>query len=664
MKVCRGNSSLFKMNSRVCWLRHYAQHSSPSTDSNLTTLFNNYVDKTNVFSWNSVIADLARSGNSVEALRAFLSMRKFSLKPNRSSFPCTIKSCSALSDLISGKQAHQQALVFGYESDLFVSSALVDMYSKCGQLDDARVLFQEISLKNVVSWTTMITGYVQNDRPDDAFLLFKELLLDDSRLENEVHFDSVAMVSVLSACSRLSQKSTTQGVHGFTIKMGLDGNLTVGNTLIDAYARCGEVSFSRQVFEEMVHKDVVSWNTMIAVYAQHGLSREALGLFCSMVNDTEVDYDAVTLSAILLACAHSGALQLGKCIHDQVIRMRLEDNLYVGTSLIDMYCKCGRVVMARKAFDQMKEKNVKSWTAMIAGYGMHGQAKEALKVFYDMNRAGVRPNYITFVSVLAACSHAGLVDEGWFWFRAMQHRFRIEPGLEHYGCMVDLLGRAGFLSRAYDLIKEMKVQTDFVIWGSLLAACRMHNNVELGEISARKLFELDPNNCGYFVLLSNIYADAGRWEDVKRMRTYMKKHGLAKPPGFSLVELKGVVHVFLVGDTEHPQCAKIYAYLEELAMKLQEAGYVPNITSVVHDVDEEEKGIMLRVHSEKLAVAFGILNSVPGTTIHVIKNLRICIDCHSTIKLTSKIVEREIVVRDSKRFHHFRDGLCSCGDYW
>lgn len=652
------------MNSRVCWLRHYAQHSSPSTDSNLTTLFNNYVDKTNVFSWNSVIADLARSGNSVEALRAFLSMRKFSLKPNRSSFPCTIKSCSALSDLISGKQAHQQALVFGYESDLFVSSALVDMYSKCGQLDDARVLFQEISLKNVVSWTTMITGYVQNDRPDDAFLLFKELLLDDSRLENEVHFDSVAMVSVLSACSRLSQKSTTQGVHGFTIKMGLDGNLTVGNTLIDAYARCGEVSFSRQVFEEMVHKDVVSWNTMIAVYAQHGLSREALGLFCSMVNDTEVDYDAVTLSAILLACAHSGALQLGKCIHDQVIRMRLEDNLYVGTSLIDMYCKCGRVVMARKAFDQMKEKNVKSWTAMIAGYGMHGQAKEALKVFYDMNRAGVRPNYITFVSVLAACSHAGLVDEGWFWFRAMQHRFRIEPGLEHYGCMVDLLGRAGFLSRAYDLIKEMKVQTDFVIWGSLLAACRMHNNVELGEISARKLFELDPNNCGYFVLLSNIYADAGRWEDVKRMRTYMKKHGLAKPPGFSLVELKGVVHVFLVGDTEHPQCAKIYAYLEELAMKLQEAGYVPNITSVVHDVDEEEKGIMLRVHSEKLAVAFGILNSVPGTTIHVIKNLRICIDCHSTIKLTSKIVEREIVVRDSKRFHHFRDGLCSCGDYW
>lgn len=344
--------------------------------------------------------------------------------------------------------------------------------------------------------------------------------------------------------------------------------------------------------------------------------------------------------------------------------MRLEDSLYVGTSLVDMYCKCGRVGMARKVFDRMKVKNVKSWTAMIAGYGMHGQAKEALEVFYGMNHAGVKPNYITLVSVLAACSHAGLVDEGWFWFRAMKGRFSIEAGIEHYGCMVDLLGRAGLLSRAYDLIKEMKVQPDFVVWGSLLAACRMHNNVELGEISARKLFELDPNNCGYYVLLSNIYADARRWEDVKRMRMYMKNHGLAKPPGFSLVEVKGGVHVFLVGDTEHPECKKIYAYLEELSVKLQEAGYIPNMTAVVHDVDEEEKGMILRVHSEKLAVAFGILNSVPGTTIHVIKNLRICMDCHTTIKLISKIVEREIVVRDCKRFHHFRDGVCSCGDYW
>ncbi|OIT30072.1 PREDICTED: pentatricopeptide repeat-containing protein At3g26782, mitochondrial [Nicotiana attenuata] len=633
-----------------------------STNPNLAKFFNRYLDKSDVFSWNSIIADLARSGDSVEALRAFSSMRKLSLKPNRSTFPCAIKSCSSLSDLTSGKQTHQQALIFGYETDLFVSSALIDMYSKCDQLADARKLFDQIPQKNVVSWTSMITGYVQNDQPHEALSLFKELLAGQA--EELVSLDSVSMVSVLSACSRISRKTLTQGLHGFVTKRGFDEDLGVGNTLIDAYAKCGEVDLSRKMFDVMPEKDIISWNSMIAVYAQHGLSSQALEIFRSLAWDREVDYNAVTLSAVLLACAHSGALQAGKCIHDQVIKMNLEDNVFVATSMIDMYCKCGRLRMARNAFNRMKEKNVKSWSALIAGYGMHGRAREALQVFYEMNLAGVKPNYITFVSVLAACSHAGLLDEGWYWFKAMEPRYCIQPGVEHYACMVDLLGRAGFLAKAYNLIEEMKVTPDFVVWGSLLAACRMHKNVELGEIAARNLFELDSTNCGYYVLLSNIYADAGRWEDVDKMRILMKNRGLSKPPGFSLLELKGRVHIFLVGDREHPQHEKIYAYLEELSVKLQIAGYVPNMTSDLHDVEEEEKGLTLRVHSEKLAVAFGVMNSVPGSTIQVIKNLRICGDCHTTIKLIAKIVNREIVVRDAKRFHHFKDGLCSCGDYW
>lgn len=343
--------------------------------------------------------------------------------------------------------------------------------------------------------------------------------------------------------------------------------------------------------------------------------------------------------------------------------MGLEENVFVGTSLIDMYSKCGRVEMARKAFDHMKEKNVKSWTAMIAGYGMQGQATEALEVLYEMISVGIKPNYITFVSILTACSHAGLVKEGWHWFNSMNHEFGVEPGVEHYACMVDLLGHTGHLSEAYDLIKGMKATPDSVVWGSLLGACRIHKNVELGEISARKLFELDPSNYGYYVLLLNIYADAGMWGDVERMRILMKNGGMVKPPGFSLVELKGKVHIFLVGDRKHPEQEKIYEYLEKLTTKLQEFGYIPNMTSVLHDINEEEKEMTLRVHSEKLAVAFGILYSAPGTTIQVIKNLRVCGDCHTVIKLISKIVNREIVVRDSKRFHHFRKGLCSCGDF-
>lgn len=548
-----------------------------------------------------------------------------------------------------------------------MSSALIDMYSKCGELGDARKLFDEIPLRNVVSWTSMITGYVQNDDAYEALLLFKEFLGEENEGESEEEacsIDSVALVSVLSACAQVSSKFLTEGFHGFSIKRGFEGALGVGNTLVDAYAKCEEVAMSRKVFSGMVEKDDVSWNTMIAVCAQNGFSNEALEVFRVMVNGSDVRYNAVTLSAVLLACAHAGALVLGKCIHDQVVKMGLEENVYVGTSVIDMYCKCGRVATARRAFERMKKKNVKTWSAMIAGYGMHGYAREALDVFYDMKRVGVKPNYITFVSVLAACSHAGFVEEGWDCFTSMKQAFSIKPGVEHYGCMVDLLCRAGFIGKAYDLIKEMNVEPDFVVWGALLAGCRMHKNLDLAEISARKLFELDPSNCGYYVLLSNMYADAGRWADVERTRIFMKNHGLIKPPGFSLIELKGSVHVFLVGDKEHPQHQQIYKYLEKLYMKLQEVGYVPDRTSVFHDIDEEEKEIILRTHSEKLAVAFGIMNTVPGSTIQIIKNLRVCGDCHTVIKLITKIVNQEIVVRDSKRFHHFSDGACSCGDYW
>ncbi|KAL6524749.1 Pentatricopeptide repeat-containing protein, mitochondrial [Orobanche minor] len=637
-----------------------------STNANITTLFNKYVDRTNVFSWNSIIAELARGGDSVEALKAFSSMRKSDLRPNRSSFPCAIKSCSALRDLISGKQAHQQVFVFGYVSDLFVSSALIDMYSKCGQLEDARNVFDEIPQRNVVSWTSMINGYVQNGCAREALLLFKEQLAEESgsMAEEEGCVDGVTMVSILAACSRVCEKNVTRGVHGFVIKRGLDEVLGVGNTLIDAYAKCGAVEFSRKMFDAMTEKDLISWNSMIAVCAQHGLDEEAIGVFGTMVRNAEVEYNAVTLSAVLLACSHSGALRTGKALHVQVLKMYLEKNIFVGTSIIDMYCKCGRVNLARRAFDWMTEKNVKSWSAMIAGYGMHGQAKEALEVLSGMIQAGIKPNSISFVSVLSACCHAGLVDEGWHWFCAMQHRFNIEPSVEHYGCMVDLLGRAGHLKKAYSLILEMRVRPDFVIWCSLLASCRIHKNVELGEISARKLIELDPNNSGYYTLLSNIYADSGRWEDAKRMRAFMKNHGIVKSPGYSLVELKGRVHIFLVGDRQHPQHEKIYAYLEELSVKLLEAGYVPSVGSVLHDVDEEEKEMVLQIHSEKLAVVFGIMNSVPGSPVQVIKNLRTCGDCHTMIKLISKIMDREIVIRDPKRFHHFKKGTCSCGDYW
>ncbi|KAG6392882.1 hypothetical protein SASPL_147110 [Salvia splendens] len=471
------------------------------------------------------------------------------------------------------------------------------------------------------------------------------------------------MVSI-SKCNIVYKSGWCAQAHQQAIIFGYASDLFVSSALIDMYAKCRELRDARNMFDEIPHRNVVSWTSMINGYVQNDCAREALLLFKEHVQGEIAEYDAVTLSAVLLACAHAGAVRIGKGIHVQVMKMSLESDVFVGTSIINMYCKCGRVSLARRAFDRMNFKNVKTWSAMIAGYGMHGQAREALEILAEMIRHGVKPNSISFVSVLSACCHAGLVDEGWHWFCTMQHRFKIEPTIEHYGCMVDLLGRAGFLKKAYGLVLDMNVRPDFVIWCSLLASGRIHRNIEIAEISARKLFELDPNNSGYYTLLSNIYADAGRWDDVKRIRIDMRKHGIAKSPGFSIIELKGRVHVFLVGDRQHPEHEKIYAYLKELATKLQEIGYVPSVSSVLHDVDEEEKEIALQIHSEKLAVVFGLMSSIPGTTIQVTKNIRTCEDCHTMFKLITKIKDHDIVIRDPKRFHLFSKGVCSCGDYW
>ncbi|XP_020582921.1 pentatricopeptide repeat-containing protein At3g26782, mitochondrial isoform X2 [Phalaenopsis equestris] len=636
--------------------------SSPTTTAagTLAAHFARAVDRTSVSSWNSAMAELARDGDSISALRAFSSLRRLHLTPDRSSFPPALTAAADLEANSAGRQLHLLAVRLGLHPDLFVASSLVHMYAKCRHPNDARKVFDESPNPNTVLWTAMISGYVSNNASQNALSMFRDFLAEEGPEE----VDSAAAVSVLSACARLSEKLAVLGFHGLVLKIGL-GDVGVWNTLVDAYAKSCNLGFARKVFDDMTDRDVVSWNSMIAVYAQNGLSAEALNLYSDMVRGGRVRHNAVTLSAVLLACAHAGALQIGKFIHDQVIRMGLEDNVYVGTSVVDMYCKCGRVDAARRAFNRLgSEKNIKSWSAMVAGYGMHGHGREAVNVFNEMISSGIKPNQITFVSVLASCSHAGLVDEGRHWFESMKRDYNVEPSVEHYGCIVDLLGRAGRLDEAYGLIKQMKVKPDCVVWGALLSSCKTHKNVELGEISAHMLFKLDPRNCGYYVLLSNIYADAGRWRDVQRMRALMKKMGLVKPPGYSLVELKGTVQCFLVGDRRHPRHEEIYKYLEELRGRMMEVGYLPDTASVLHDVDEEEKETALKVHSEKLAVAFAIISTPPGTMIRVIKNLRVCGDCHSAIKLIAKIVGREIVVRDSHRFHHFRDGVCSCGDYW
>jgi pentatricopeptide repeat protein len=378
-----------------------------------------------------------------------------------------------------------------------------------------------------------------------------------------------------------------------------------------------------------------------------------------------IELSPVTISCVLPACAILAALQQGKEIHNYAIKRELRSNVSVGSALVDMYGKCGDVEIARKVFDKMNKRDVILWTSLIAGYGMHGYGEDALALFHHMERTNLKPDHVTFVALLSACSHAGLINEGWQCFDRMKIEYRITPLVEHYACMVDLLGRSGHLDEAYEFIKKMPIEPSSGVWGALLGACRVHCNVHLAEIVAEHLFEMEPGNPGFYVLLSNIYAAVGRRDGVHEVRSMMKERGVKKMPGCSWIELNNKVHAFIAGDKSHPRLEEIHATLENLVQQLKEEGYSPDTRFVLDDVEEEEeKKRILSGHSEKLAIIFGLISTSPGTPIRITKNLRMCGDCHSASKYISKVVARRITVRDLNRFHHFEDGLCSCGDYW
>ncbi|KAG1363261.1 putative Pentatricopeptide repeat-containing protein, mitochondrial [Cocos nucifera] len=329
-----------------------------------------------------------------------------------------------------------------------------------------------------------------------------------------------------------------------------------------------------------------------------------------------------------------------------------------------MYCKCGSLEEADALFQRMPERDVISWSTMISGLAQNGRSADSLGLFESMKAIGPKPNYITIVGVLFACSHAGLVEEGWYYFRSMEKLFGIEPGREHYGCMVDLLGRAGKLEEAVKFIHAMNFKPDSVIWRTLLGACRVHRNVNLAAYAAKEILKLEPGDEGTYILLSNIYADSQQWSDVGQVRKAMRDRGVRKEPGRSWLEVGKKIHVFIVGDMSHPNMDCIIKELNQLVGRITHLGYVPNTDFVLHDLGQEQKEESLRYHSEKLAIAFGIMNSTRGKPIRIMKNLRICGDCHAFAKLVAQTEDKTIVIRDPVRFHHFQDGVCSCGDYW
>ncbi|XP_023523583.1 pentatricopeptide repeat-containing protein At3g62890-like [Cucurbita pepo subsp. pepo] len=585
-------------------------------------VFNHYLTSPNIFAYNALLKAFAQHNAWHNTIAYFNNQLVVPDAPNPDEYTFTsvLKACAGLAQVLEGQKVHCFVTKYGCESNLFVRNSLVDLYFKVGCNWIAQKLFDEMSVRDVVSWNTLISGYCLSGMVDKARMVF------DGMMEK---------------------------------------NLVSWSTMISGYARMGNLEEARHLFENMPMRNVVSWNAMIAGYAQNEKYADAIELFRQMQREGDPAPNDVTLVSVLSACAHLGALDLGKWIHKFIRRSKMEVGLFLGNALADMYAKCGCILEAKRVFHEMQERDVTSWSIIIMGLAMYGYADEAFNCFAKMiEDDGLKPNDISFMGLLTACTHAGLVDKGLEYFDMMAEVYGITPKVEHYGCVVDLLSRAGRLDQAESLINSMPMQPNVIVWGALLGGCRIYKDAERGECTVRHILELDSNHSGSLVYLANIYASMGRLDDAANCRLKMRDNKSMKTPGCSWIEIDNSVYEFFMGDLSHPQSAKIYSMIRELKWKMKLAGYKPKTDLVIHNIDEEEKEDALSTHSEKLALAFGLINTSEGTTIRIVKNLRVCDDCHDAMKIISEIVEREIVVRDRSRFHHFNNGKCSCNDYW
>ncbi|XP_047959642.1 putative pentatricopeptide repeat-containing protein At5g13230, mitochondrial [Salvia hispanica] len=619
-------------------------------------VFKGIVDR-DMVCWTGMVSCYAENDCFEDSLDLFNQMRSAGLMPNNYTFASVIKACLGLENAELGKSIHGCIIKTCYEMDSYVGVSLLDLYTRSGDIEDARHVFEEIPKDDVVPWSFMISRYSQSDRCQQALDMFIQMR------KAFVSPNEFTLASILQACATKEDLELGSQAHCHMVKVGLDLNVFALNALMDVYAKCGNIWSSMELFVQSTNKNEVSWNTMIVGYVQLGDAEKAFLLYLNML-EQNIQATEVTYSSLLRAAACLAALEVGIQIHSVTVKTMYDGDDAVSNALIDMYGKCGRIRDARSVFDSMSTQDVISWNSIISAYSMHGLGDEALKIFEAMRKANITPDPLTFVAVLSACSNTGSMDQGESYFTSMQEDYGIEPRMEHYTCMVSLLGRLGYIDKAVKMIGEIPHEPSVMVWRALLGACVAHNNVEFGRFSAEKVLELEPQDESTYVLLSNIYAGAKRWDNVAIVRKRMKRKKVKKEPGLSWVEIQGMVHSFVVGDNSHEDIKLIRAMLEWLNLRSKRAGYAPNHDVILLDVEEDEKSRLLWSHSERIALAFSLLVTPPGSPIRIIKNLRICADCHVALKLASKLVKREIVVRDIKRFHHFHDGICSCNDYW
>ncbi|XP_019086711.1 PREDICTED: pentatricopeptide repeat-containing protein At4g14050, mitochondrial-like isoform X2 [Camelina sativa] len=549
---------------------------------------------------------------------------------------------------------------------------------------------------NVALWPTLLSMSTENA----ALLIMLSSCSTKCLTETTspgLQFSQLLIKRISLACANLGSIELGKQVHCHFIVSEYSNDDVVKSSLVDMYAKCGLVDSAKAVFDSIRVKNTISWTAMVSGYAKSGRKEEALKLFRELpvknlyswtalisgfvqsgkgleafsifteMRRERVDIlDPLVLSSIVGACANLAASIAGRQVHGLVIALGFDSCVFISNALIDMYAKCSDVIAAKGIFSRMRHRDVVSWTSLIVGMAQHGQAEKALAVYDDMVTHGVKPNEVTFVGLIYACSHVGFVAKGRALFQSMTKEYEIRPSLQHYTCLLDLFGRSGLLDEAENLIHTMPFPPDEPTWAALLSACKRQGQGEMGVRIADHLVScFKPKDPSTYILLSNIYASASLWGKVSEARRKLGDMEVRKDPGYSSVEVRKETEVFYAGETSHPLKEDIFRLLKKLEEEMRRRnGYVPDTSWILHDMDDQEKEKLLFWHSERSAVAYGLLKAVPGTPIRIVKNLRVCGDCHVVLKHISEITEREIIVRDATRYHHFKGGKCSCNDFW
>ncbi|KAK4478417.1 hypothetical protein RD792_013887 [Penstemon davidsonii] len=608
--------------------------------------------------FNSMIAGYSKEGLNKEAIKLFSELQHNGFRPSDFTFAALLRASVGLADVTLGQQVHGLVIKANFIWDVFVGNALLDFYSKHDYVDSMRKFFDEMLELDGVSYNIMITSYAWNGHLEESHSLFRELQLSKFSRRN------FPFATLLSIAANKQELEMGRQIHAQTIVTSADSDIQVENSIVDMYAKCGRFQEANIIFSNITAKSSVPWTAMISGYAQQGFNDEALILFNEMRREN-VYGDQATFASTVRASANLALLSLGKQLHSSIIRAGFMSNVHCGSALLDMYAKCGSLKDAIAIFKEMPNRNNVSWNAMLSAYAQNGEGKSTLRSFEEMIKSGLNPDPVSFLGVLTACSHCGLVDEALQYFNSMTQTYNVIPRKDHYACMVDVLCRKGRFKEAESLMSEMPFEPDEIMWSSILNSCRIHKNQEFAKKAADELFNMDMlRDAAAYVTMSNIYAEAGDWKHVSKVKKAMRERGVQKVPAYSWVEIERKVHIFSANDRTHPLNEEIRRKINNLGKLMEEEGYKPDTSVVLQNMDDELKAESLKYHSERLAIAFALISTPEGSPILVMKNLRACIDCHAAIKVISKIVQREITVRDSSRFHHFKDGTCSCGDFW